>query len=64
MGILLFVLFIIVPILELAVIIQLGSAIGVAPTIAILIADALLGAALMRSQGRATWLRGTNVPRR
>ena len=57
MGILLFVLFIIVPILELAVIIQIGSAIGVLPTIALLIADSLLGAALMRSQGRATWLR-------
>src|ERR1044072_9444539 len=57
MGVLLFVLFVIVPILELAVIIQIGSAIGVLPTIALLIADSLRGAALMRSQGRATWLR-------
>ena len=57
MGLLLFVLFIVVPILELAVIIQIGQAIGVLPTIALLIADSLLGAALMRSQGRAAWLR-------
>src|SRR5436190_22472303 len=57
MGLLLFVLFIVIPILELAVIIQIGQAIGVLPTIALLIADSVLGAALMRSQGRAAWLR-------
>src|SRR5919202_3527335 len=48
-------LFIVVPIAELAVIIQVGQAIGVLPTIAILVADSLLGSALMRSQGRAAW---------
>ena len=37
--------------------IQIGQAIGVLPTIALLIADSVLGAALMRSQGRAAWLR-------
>jgi UPF0716 protein FxsA len=37
------------------VLIQVGQAIGVLPTIALLIADSLLGAALMRSQGRAAW---------
>ena len=57
MGLLLFVLFIVVPIVELAVIIQIGQAIGVLPTIALLIADSVLGAALMRSQGRSAWLR-------
>jgi UPF0716 protein FxsA len=57
MGLLLVVLFIVVPILELAVIIQIGQAIGVLPTIALLIADSVLGAALMRSQGRAAWAR-------
>lgn len=57
MGLLLFFLFIVVPILELAVIIQIGQAIGVLPTIALLIADSVLGAALMRSQGRAAWMR-------
>jgi UPF0716 protein FxsA len=48
-------LFIVVPIAELAVIIQVGQAIGVLPTIAILVADSLLGSMLMRSQGRAAW---------
>ncbi len=57
MGLLLFVLFIVVPILELAVIIQIGQAIGILPTIALLIADSVLGAVLMRSQGRAAWMR-------
>src|ERR687885_2604042 len=50
-------LFILVPIAELAVIIQVGQVIGVVPTIAILIADSVLGSALMRSQGRAAWRR-------
>lgn len=55
MGLLLFVIFIVVPILELAVIIQVGQAIGVLPTIALLVADSLLGAVLLRLQGRAAW---------
>jgi UPF0716 protein FxsA len=50
-------LFIIVPIAELAVIIQVGQEIGVWWTIAILVADSLLGSLLMRSQGRAAWRR-------
>ncbi|HEX4344252.1 MAG TPA: FxsA family protein [Solirubrobacteraceae bacterium] len=50
-------LFVVVPIAELYVIIQIGEAIGVLPTIALLIADSVLGAALMRSQGRAAWTR-------
>jgi UPF0716 protein FxsA len=49
--------FILVPIAELWLIIQVGGAIGVLPTIALLIADSLLGAALLRSQGRAAWAR-------
>jgi UPF0716 protein FxsA len=53
----LFVLFIVVPIAELFVIIQMGSWIGVLPTIALLIADAVLGAWLLRSQGRGAWRR-------
>jgi UPF0716 protein FxsA len=52
-------LFILVPIAELYVIIQVGGAIGVLPTIALLIADSLLGAWLLRSQGRAAWARFT-----
>jgi UPF0716 protein FxsA len=49
--------FIIVPIAELAVIIQVGQAIGVWWTIGLLIADSILGSVLMRSQGRAAWRR-------
>ena len=50
-------LFIVVPIAELAVIIQVGELIGVWWTIALLVADSILGAVLMRSQGRAAWRR-------
>jgi UPF0716 protein FxsA len=50
-------LFIVVPIAELYVIIQVGQAIGALPTIALLIADSVLGSMLMRSQGRAAWRR-------
>lgn len=50
-------LFIVVPIVELYVILQVGQAIGVLPTIAVLIADSVLGSMLMRSQGRAVWRR-------
>lgn len=51
------VLFIVVPIAELAVIIQVGGWIGLWPTLALLVADSVLGAVLMRSQGRAAWRR-------
>jgi UPF0716 protein FxsA len=54
---LLIVLFILVPIAELYVIIQVGGAIGVGPTIALLILDGFLGAFLLRHQGRAAWVR-------
>ena len=57
MPLLLIVLFIVVPIAELAVLIQIGQAIGVWWTIALLIADAILGSLLARSQGRITWRR-------
>ena len=50
-------LFIVLPIAEIYVIIQVGEAIGVVPTIALLILDGFLGAALLRSQGRAAWER-------
>jgi UPF0716 protein FxsA len=51
------VLFIIVPIAELAVIIQVGQEIGVWWTIALLVADSILGSVLMRAQGRTAWRR-------
>jgi UPF0716 protein FxsA len=57
MTLLLIVLFIVVPIAELAILIQVGELIGVWWTIALLIADAVLGSMLARSQGRAAWRR-------
>lgn len=54
---LLIVAFIVVPLAELAVIIEVGQALGLLPTIAILLADSILGGILMRSQGRAAWRR-------
>jgi UPF0716 protein FxsA len=54
---LLILLFIAVPIIELAVILQVGDLIGFWPTLALLIADSILGSVLMRSQGRAAWRR-------
>src|SRR3954453_13889150 len=54
---LLILLFIVVPIVEIYVIIQVGEAIGALPTITLLIADSILGSMLMRSQGRAAWRR-------
>jgi UPF0716 protein FxsA len=54
---LLVLLFIVVPIAELYVIIKVGGAIGVLPTLGLLIADSILGATLARSQGRAVWRR-------
>jgi UPF0716 protein FxsA len=57
MALLLVLLFIVVPIAELYVIIQVGQAIGVLPTLALLLADALLGSLLLRHQGRGAWQR-------
>jgi len=53
----LFLVFIVVPIAELYVIIQVGHAIGALPTIGLLLLDSVLGGALLRAQGRATWRR-------
>jgi UPF0716 protein FxsA len=57
MRFLLLALFIVVPIAELAIIIQVGQLLGLWWTIALLIADSVLGSMLMRSQGRAAWRR-------
>jgi UPF0716 protein FxsA len=57
MRLLLVLLFIIVPIAELAVLIQVGQLIGVWWTVALLIADAVIGSMLLRSQTRAAWRR-------
>ena len=54
---LLVVLFIVIPIAELYVIIKVGEWIGILPTLAILLGDALLGSWLLRHQGRSAWRR-------
>jgi UPF0716 protein FxsA len=48
-------LFIVVPLAELYVILKVGDAIGVLPTIALLAADSVLGSMLLRAQGRSVW---------
>lgn len=57
MAIILLLAFIVVPLVELFVIIQVGQAIGLVPTLILLFLDAILGAWLLRSQGRAVWRR-------
>ena len=58
MPLVLVLLFIVVPIVELYVIIAVvGEAIGPVWTIVLLIADSILGAVLLRSQGRTVWRR-------
>ncbi len=57
MPLFLIVLFIVVPIAELYVIIQVGQAIGVWPTLALLLPDALLGSWLLKHQGQGAWRR-------
>src|SRR6187200_2213651 len=51
--VLLLLLFILVPIVEIAVIIQVGSWIGVLPTIALLLGVSIAGALLVKHQGLA-----------
>ena len=57
MGLLLVLLFIVVPIAELYVIIQVGELIGVVPTLLLLLLDAFLGSWLLKHQGRSAWRR-------
>ncbi len=54
---LLIVLFILVPLAELYLILQVGEAIGPVLTILLLAADSVLGSVLLKSQGRAVWRR-------
>src|ERR1700742_1154953 len=57
MGLLLVLAFIVVPIAELYVIIQVGGLIGVGPTLLLLLLDAVLGSWLLKHQGRSAWRR-------
>lgn len=55
MGPLLFVVFIVVPLIELAVIIQVGQVVGAGWTIVALVTMSLLGAALVKREGLRAW---------
>lgn len=55
MPLVLLVLFVVVPIVEIWVIVQVGEAIGVIPTLVLLLADAVLGTWLFRHEGRKAW---------
>lgn len=55
MPLLLLVLFLVVPIAEIYVIVQVGQAIGVLPTIGLLILDGIVGTWLFRREGRKAW---------
>lgn len=55
MGALLVVVFLLVPVVEIYVIIQVGQVIGPLPTLALLIFESLLGAWLLKREGRAAW---------
>lgn len=55
MPLLLFVLFIAVPLIELVVILQVGDVIGAWPTVILLVVDSLIGAYLVRREGRRAW---------
>jgi len=57
MGLLLVLVFIVVPIAELYVIIQVGGLIGVGPTLVLLLLDAILGSWLLKHEGRSAWRR-------
>jgi UPF0716 protein FxsA len=62
--------FLIVPVLEIYVIIQVGQLIGGWPTVALLLAESLLGAWIVRREGRRAWqaltgtFRGGRLPER
>ncbi|GAA2877533.1 hypothetical protein GCM10010517_39060 [Streptosporangium fragile] len=51
----LFLTFLVVPILEIWLLIQVGEVIGGWPTVALLLADSLLGAWIVRREGRKAW---------
>lgn len=55
MPVLLFIAFILVPIAELYVIMGVGQAIGVVPTLVLLVVDSLLGAYLLKREGVRAW---------
>lgn len=61
---LLFLLFLIVPAIEIALFIQVGGIIGVIPTLLLIVITAVAGAALLRVQGLTTMVRVQETLRR
>ena len=55
MGLLLVVIFLVVPIVEIYVIVQVGQEIGAVPTVVLLIVESLIGAWLLRREGSKAW---------
>ena len=55
MAVLLVVLFLVVPIVEIAVIVQVGQQIGAVPTILLLLLESAIGAWLVKREGRRAW---------
>lgn len=55
MPLILFLLFLVVPIIELAVIIQVGQIIGIFPTVLLLLTVSIIGAVLVRREGVRAW---------
>ena len=55
MGWLLVLLFLAVPVVEIYVIVQVGQVIGAWPTVALLLVESLLGAWLVKREGRRAW---------
>lgn len=70
MRILVFLSFLLVPVVEVWVLIQVGQVIGGGPTLALLLAGSLLGAWIVRREGRRAWrnlqeaLRSGRMPER
>jgi UPF0716 protein FxsA len=55
MGLLLLLAFLVVPVVEIYVIIQVGQAIGAVPTVLLLLLDGFVGAAIVRHEGAKAW---------
>jgi UPF0716 protein FxsA len=60
-AIVLVLIFVVLPLAELFVIIQVGELIGVWWTLALLFVDSIAGSLLLRAQGRAAWRRFTET---
>ncbi len=54
---LLYLFFLLVPLVEIYVLIQVGAVIGALPTVILVVLTAVIGVGLLRSQGLRTWMR-------